>query len=217
MSRDDLALAVGHSNSGTLTKRLDELESCGFVRRYLAYGKKRKGALYQLIDNFVLFHERFVHPDFGDEHLWSNLTNSPRRNAWCGLAFERVCLEHVPQIKRALGISGVQANVRSWNCKGDEEIGINGSQIDLLIDRKDQVINVCEMKYATDLYALTKAGGRPCATRYMTSRPSRVPKRRSRNADHDIWPQGERPCRHVPVGRDGKGPVRLRDVLSVHV
>ena len=74
------------------------------------------------------------------------------------MAFERVCLEHVPQIKRALGISGVQANVRSWNCKGDEEIGINGSQIDLLIDRKDQVINVCEMKYATDLYALTKAG-----------------------------------------------------------
>ena len=57
-----------------------------------------------------------------------------------------------------MGISGVQANVRSWNCKGDEEIGINGSQIDLLIDRKDQVINVCEMKYATDLYALTKAG-----------------------------------------------------------
>ena len=158
MSRDDLALAVGHSNSGTLTKRLDELESCGFVRRYLAYGKKKEGALYQLIDNFVLFHERFVHPDFGDEHLWSNLTNSPRRNAWCGLAFERVCLEHVPQIRRALGISGVQANVRSWNCKGDEEIGINGSQIDLLIDRKDQVINVFEMKYATDLYALTKAG-----------------------------------------------------------
>ena len=110
------------------------------LRAAVSYGgtsrteRKRKGALYQLNDNFVLFHQKFVHPDFGDEHLWSNLTNSPRRNAWCGLAFERVCLEHVPQIKRALGISGVQANVRSWNCKGDEEIGINGSQIDLLID-----------------------------------------------------------------------------------
>lgn len=158
MTRDEVAQAAGVANSGTLTKQLGELESCGFVRRYAAYGKKSHGALYQLVDNFVLFHRKFVQEAKGDERFWTNLTNSPRRNAWCGLAFERVCLEHVPQIKRALGIAGVQTSVCSWSCRADDERGINGSQIDLLIDRKDQVINVCEMKFATDLYALSKAG-----------------------------------------------------------
>lgn len=154
-SRDAIARATGLSDSGTLTKRLKELESCGFIRRYTAYGKKTKGALYQLIDNFTLFHKKFLAPGFYDEHLWSNLVNSPIRNAWCGLAFERVCLEHVSQIKAALGIAGVQTSVRAWSCKRDDESGIHGSQIDLLIDRRDQVINVCEMKYATDDYVPT--------------------------------------------------------------
>ncbi len=158
MTRDEVAQVAGLSNSGALTKRLDELESCGFVRRYASYGRKSHGTLYQLVDNFVLFHRKFVRDGEGDEHLWTNLTNSPRRNAWCGLAFERVCLEHIPQIKRALGIAGVQTNVCSWSCRADEALGINGSQIDLLIDRRDQVINLCEMKYAADSYTLTKAG-----------------------------------------------------------
>ena len=156
MTRDEVAQAAGLANSGTLTKRLKELESCGFIRRYPAFGKKSKGSLYQIIDNFTLFHKKFLTRG-GDERLWSNLTNSPVRNAWCGLAFERVCLEHVPQIKRALGVSGVQSSVRAWSCKRDPELGVHGSQIDLLIDRKDQVINICEMKYSADDYAPTSA------------------------------------------------------------
>lgn len=153
MTRDEIARSCDLANSGTLTKRLRELESCGFIRRYTAYGKKAKGSLYQLVDNFTLFHKKFIAPGFDDERLWSSLTNSPARNAWCGLAFERVCLWHVPQIKATLGIAGVQTSVRAWSCGRDDERGIHGSQIDLLIDRKDQVINVCEMKFSTDVYA----------------------------------------------------------------
>ena len=112
------------------------------------------------MDNFTLFHAKFLATGGGDERLWSSLTNSPTRNAWCGLAFERVCLEHVPQIKAALGIAGVQSSVCAWSCARDDELGVHGSQIDLLIDRKDQVINLCEMKYSADDYAPTAADER---------------------------------------------------------
>ncbi|MBQ9001640.1 MAG: ATP-binding protein [Eggerthellaceae bacterium] len=160
MLREEIAAAMGATSSGTLTKRLEELESCGFIRKYRAYGKKSRDSLYQLIDNFTLFHRKFLTDADYDEHRWSNLLNTPARNAWCGLAFERVCLEHVPQIKAALGISGVQTSVNSWACKRDDDLGVEGSQIDLLIARRDQVINVCEMKFSTDEYVLTKAADR---------------------------------------------------------
>ena len=82
-----------------------------------------------------------------DENYWKSASNSGEVNAWSGVAFERVCLEHLPQIKKALGISGVQTDVNSWRCEEDSEKGLQGPQIDLLIVRKDQVINVFEMKY----------------------------------------------------------------------
>ena len=157
MTREEIATALSTVSSGTLTKHLKELESCGFIRKYRAYGKKNRDSLYQLIDNFTLFHRKFLQDTDYDEHYWSHMLNTPARNAWCGLAFERVCLEHVPQIKKALGISGVLANINSWACKRNDDLGISGSQIDLLIDRKDQVINICEMKFSTGEFAITKA------------------------------------------------------------
>ena len=110
---------------------------------------------YQLMDNFTLFYYKFLERKPSDEHFWSNQINTPRINSWCGLAFERVCLEHVDQIKQALGISGVLTEVYAWARGADLQKGINGSQIDLLIVRKDQVINLCEMKYAGKLFTVT--------------------------------------------------------------
>lgn len=156
MSRDDIASEAGVANSGDLTKKLEELESCGFIRKYYAYGMKKKNAIYQLIDNFTLFYYQFMESKPTDEHFWSNQINTPTVNTWLGLAFERVCLEHVPQIKRKLGISGVQTDVNSWYCKANEEKGIRGAQIDLLIVRKDQVINLCEMKYSESEFSITE-------------------------------------------------------------
>lgn len=156
MTREELLVSTHQTNSGGFSARLDELESCGFIRKYYEFGKKKKNALYQLIDNFTLFWFKFMEIRPNDIHFWQNQTNMPARNAWAGLAFERVCLQHVDQIKNALGISGVLTNVCSWSCKADVENGINGSQIDLLIDRKDQVINLCEMKYSTQEYAISR-------------------------------------------------------------
>lgn len=156
MTREELIAGSGLSNSGDLSAKLEELESCGFIRKYFAFGMKKKNAVYQLMDCFTLFHLKFLKDAPTDEHFWSNQINTPAVNTWMGLAFERVCLEHVDQIKKKLGISGVLTEVNSWYCKADPDKGIFGSQIELLIVRKDQVINLCEMKYSGSEYTVTE-------------------------------------------------------------
>ena len=155
MTREELLKATHLVDSGNFTIRLEELESCGFLRKYQQYGMKERGSVYQLVDNFTLFYFKFLEEKPTDEHYWSNQINMPQLNAWCGLAFERVCLEHVSQMKQALGISGVLSEACSWSCKEDQANGIYGSQIDLMIVRKDQVINLCEMKFSRKPYAIT--------------------------------------------------------------
>ena len=148
LTRDDISNITKISSSGSLSTKLTELENCGFIRKYIPFGYNQNNCLYQLIDNYTLFHYKFLKNNVYNENYWKDMVNSPQVNSWSGIAFERVCLEHIPQIKKALGISGVYTEVNSWKCNKDEENGIFGSQIDLLIVRKDQVINVCEMKYS---------------------------------------------------------------------
>lgn len=156
MTREELLKETNCADSGNFSKRLEELESCSIIRKYSQFGTKERNAIYQLIDNFSLFYYKFLKEKPTDEHFWSNQVNTPVVNTWCGLAFERVCLEHVSQIKQALGISGVLSETYSWFCKEDQANGIQGSQIDLLIVRKDQVINLCEMKFSSKKYAVTE-------------------------------------------------------------
>lgn len=155
MTREEIIESTKLANSGDLSIKLEELESCGFIRKYNAYGMKKKNALYQLIDNYTLFYYQFLEKDPSDEHFWTNQINTPLINTWAGLAFERVCMEHVNQIKNKLGISGVISDINSWFCKQDLNSGLFGCQIDLLIVRKDQVINLCEIKYSASDYTLT--------------------------------------------------------------
>lgn len=156
LRRAEIVEATGVDDSGRLTRQLEELESCDFIRRYTCFGKKKKDAVYQLVDGFTVFYYKFLSKHPTDEHYWSNQINTPARNAWCGLAFESVCLNHVAQIKSKLGISGVLTETHSWYCKDDPDRGLIGSQTDLLIVRRDRVINVCEMKFSASEYALTK-------------------------------------------------------------
>lgn len=156
LTRNELAEAAGVPNSGYLTKITEELISCGFVRKYTEFGKKTKDAVYQLMDHYTLFYFQFLKKKPSDEHFWTNNADSPVRNAWCGLAFERVCLDHVAQIKTKLGISGVLTDVHAWTSRPDMKRGVSGAQIDLLIARKDRVINLCEMKYSINKYTFTK-------------------------------------------------------------
>lgn len=107
---------------------------------------------------FSLFHLRYIDKNSGqDEHFWSNNRSEGNRRAWSGYAFEQVCLYHLPQIKKALGISGVLCNAYSWISKplaSEDGSQRKGAQIDLLIERADNVINLCEMKYASEEYTI---------------------------------------------------------------
>jgi hypothetical protein len=121
VSRSDIINGAKVTNNGVLTKALRDLISCDFIRVYSGFGKTKRDALYQLTDLAILFYKRFVERYNGkDEHHWSNTIDSPARRAWTGIAFEQVCLLHIPQIKQALGIAGVQTEVSSWRFAGDE-------------------------------------------------------------------------------------------------
>lgn len=164
LSRDEIVAQTGMGSCGNLTRYLRELEECGFIRKSLAFGKKAKCALYQLIDNFTLFHLAFVGENkTNDCCFWSRSSDSQFRVVWEGLAFERLCLQHVREIKIALGISGVVSNDCSWHIARTAEH--DGAQVDLLIDRRDGVINLCEMKFASAEYEIKDAEDRRARAR----------------------------------------------------
>lgn len=153
LTRAELVAATKFSDGGGLTKILEELEQCGFVNKYNAFAKKRKNILYQLVDFYTLFYLNFIQNNQNkDEHFWTNFTENAKHRAWSGYSFEQVCLMHVKQIKYKLGISGVLSNVASWQSSDLK----NGAQIDLLIDRGDRIINLCEIKYASSKFSITK-------------------------------------------------------------
>jgi hypothetical protein len=154
--REDILQSTGEKDGEMFVRALRELEECGFIRKYTMYGYKAKNALYQLIDNFSLFHfQHLAVNESQDEHYWSNKRLSGELNAWAGLAFERLCLLHSSQIKQALGIAGVVSNIYSWTYRPDKDDHNEGFQIDMLIDRDDRIINICEMKFTDDEYVVS--------------------------------------------------------------
>lgn len=158
-SRQDIMNDIKLQEGGNLTEILDNLVKCDFIRKFTVIGKNSRDAQYQLTDNFTLFYNRFVSNNSGqDEHFWTNIDGKPLKSSWSGSAFEQICLLHIRQIKEALGISGILSNVHSWSCKpfvDADGTQWKGGQIDLIIDRSDNVINICEMKYASDTYTIT--------------------------------------------------------------
>lgn len=157
MSRDEISSRSGIPSSGTLTRYLTDLEKCGFIERVNSYGKGVRDGLYRLMDNYTLFYFNFVKENTdGNERFWSDTLGSGRLHVWQGLAFERICLQHLEAIKETLGIRGVKTSASAWRHKADE-VYPKGAQIDLLIDRADGIINLCEMKFVLGRYALDKA------------------------------------------------------------
>ena len=159
LTRSELLEVTKLNNNARFTKMLDELEYCRFIRKYQDYGNKSRQTTYQLIDSFVHFYYSIIAKNpYQDEHFWSHSILSPAYHAWSGFAFEILCLNHIRQIKSALGISGIQSQVYSWRAPKDM-VAVNnkGAQIDLLIDRADNCINVCEIKFAMDKYIISKA------------------------------------------------------------
>ena len=157
MSRKEIAQAIGVPENGVLSTMLKNLEFSGFIRVSNSYGKKKREARYQLTDYYSCFYFRFIKANYGkDAHFWSNSADNPARRAWAGLTFECLCRDHVRQIKQKLGISGVLTEESVWSCQPDENTGRSGAQVDLLIDRRDRVVNLCEIKFSINPFEIDK-------------------------------------------------------------
>jgi uncharacterized protein len=149
LTREEIVLSAKLSNGGTISNILTNLEECGFIRKYIPFDKMQRDAVYQLVDFYTLFYFNFIfNKDVSKDNYWAITSKTPQYRAWSGYAFEQVCTMHLPQIKKELGIAGIMSNAASWRNKD--------AQIDLLIDRNDQVINICEMKFSINSFTIDK-------------------------------------------------------------
>ena len=158
LTRQEIIDKLKITSNGSFSAVLRELEECGFIRAYLPFKTSQKnnstGILYQLLDLYSLFYLRFVeNNNYYDSDFWTSNYRDPQLNIWRGLAFEKLCLWHIPQIKEALGISGISSRICAWQGKNEEG---EKAQIDLLIDRRDDVVNICELKYYAGEFSITK-------------------------------------------------------------
>ena len=153
MTQKELWKDMGVLPGGSLVKALNELEQCDFIRFYRDFTKKKKGQYHQVVDLFTIFYLKHIKDNAGrDIRYWQSRNKTGERNAWNGLAFERVCAAHIKQIKQKLGISGVVTEISAWRSMRSYP----SAQIDLLINRNDGIINLCEMKYTGKPFQLNK-------------------------------------------------------------
>lgn len=155
MNRTELASQTKLADNAAFTRMLENLSDSGFIRAYNLFGNKRKGTVYQLRDYYTMFYFRFIKDNYGkDEEFWSHHLDHPSRRAWAGLTFEMLCKDHLNQIKRGLSILGVSSEVSVWKTLPTKEH--NGAQVDLIIDRRDRVIDICEMKFSENEFSIDK-------------------------------------------------------------
>lgn len=168
LTREQIAQATDSKSGGTLTDTLKALEDSDFIIRYVPYGCSKREIHYKLIDHFCWFWLHFMEQGNRQEDFWKLNENKSSVKAWCGIAFEEVCMNHIGQIKRALGIEGVSTQISSYSVPDNDES--DGFQIDMLIDRADRIINVCEMKFVNGDFTVDKSYHRKLTNRLLTFR-----------------------------------------------
>lgn len=154
LTKDELLDKVGLKSGGTSSKIIDELVKSGFVAYIPVFGKKKTGGKYRLIDEYSLFYLNWIAGvsktvlEGKDKDYWIKKQNTKAWTAWSGYSFESICLKHIAEIKAALGLSGISTEESGWS--------EGGAQIDLVIDRADRSVNLCEMKYYNSEFAIDK-------------------------------------------------------------
>lgn len=161
-TKKEICEATGISSGGGMTGILNELEESGFIAPISSFGKKKNDIRYRLIDEYSLFYLKWITQaksvDLSgvDEDFWIKMGNTSAGRAWAGYAFESLCMKHIRKIKKALGISGVSTRESEWSYRSPKRSGEKGAQIDLVIDRADNCINLCEIKYTNEGYVIDK-------------------------------------------------------------
>ena len=155
LTRPEIMEITGIPNGGGLTKTLEELVHSGFIAEYVPFGKQKRETVYRLTDEYSLFFLKFIEPMRREgAGVWQSFQQKPSFRAWSGYAFESICLKHLSSLKQALGIAGIYSSSSAFYHKGTT--GMEGCQIDLLLDRDDQVINLCEIKWSVSEFILTR-------------------------------------------------------------
>lgn len=154
LTRTQLIASSSLPNGGVVTRILEELEQSDFIQAVPPFGKKKTNKIYRLVDEYSLFYLRFIE---NNKQLgpgtWLQACQQHKYKVWSGYAFESLCLKHIPQLKNALGIAAVYTTVTSYTKAGSGDTP--GFQVDLLLNRADNVINLCEVKFFREAYALT--------------------------------------------------------------
>ena len=155
MTRNEIITNSSLSSGGTTSKVLTELEESGFITAYIPFEKNSKEIVYRLTDEYSLFYLKFIEKTKATgEGTWERLSESSSWRSWSGYAFEAICLKHVMQIKKALNIATIYTEESVWRHVPGK--GQPGAQIDLLLDRKDHCMNLCEMKYSIEEFTINK-------------------------------------------------------------
>ena len=155
-TRQEILSKVGLDDNGLSSKMLKALVASDFIQPYVPFGMSKHNEHYKLTDPFCLFYQKFVEGCTEiDPKFWIHNVTSQSVSSWRGFAFEEVCLSHVRQIKQAINILDVSSSQSSWALRGDDDT--EGGQIDLLINRKDNVVDMCEMKFYNEDYTVTKS------------------------------------------------------------
>ena len=147
MTRKDILTKLKLASGRMISERLEDLVLCDFISHHSNGGKENSG-IYRLVDFYTLFYLTFCKNEITDRAYWRHTINTPVQNTWYGLAFERVCMCHIWQIIQSLRLDSMLTKYYSWRSKESEV----GAQIDMVIERADGIINVCEMKYSRSDY-----------------------------------------------------------------
>jgi AAA+ ATPase superfamily predicted ATPase len=197
ISRNALIAAVGIASGGSLNKRIQELEAAGFIRTFIPYGREHRNIFYRVIDEYCLFYLKWIEPTQGHDILkgyWQSKYHSPAWYEWAGYSFENICIKHVEKIRDALELQHVGCTVASWKYIPKPGEKSTGAQIDLLFDRDDNVITLCEIKFSDKAYSITKEYAKSLAqkmdvfqTRVKTDKQLMLALIASNGLKHNLW------------------------------
>ncbi len=155
ITREEIIKQSQLKDGGNITKVLEELQRSSFISITYPFGKKKKDALYRISDPYTIFYFHFIEGQkLVKQGMFINLMRSPKWSSWCGYAFENVCFYHLPQIEQKLGIYAIYSEASSYFSKGT--VHKKGFQLDLLIDRADKIITICEIKFYDSTFTITK-------------------------------------------------------------
>ncbi len=161
LARDKLLVETKMKSGGGISKILLGLEESGFISKIIPFGKKANAAIYKLTDEYSLFYLIWIanapkNVLSSTKHdYWLQKRSGSSWRSWAGYAFEGVCHKHAYQIKMGLGISGINTMESTWYSRPKKK-NEEGAQIDLLIDRSDNCITVCEMKHFDFEFVINK-------------------------------------------------------------